>query len=95
MTWGRKSFRKMFRRTHENGYNQYIHNRCKSPDIVPAFKVGSLKRVGHGVRTDDEGTAKKLLERQSNKEETKRVRPRLGWVCGWVVQVELDLNMGV
>ena len=54
-----------------------------------------MKRVGHGVRTDDEGTAKKLLERQSNKEETKRVRPRLGWVCGWVVQVELDLNMGV
>jgi hypothetical protein len=43
-----------------------------------------LERVGHGVRTYDEGTAKKFLERQSNKEETKRVRPRLRWVGGWM-----------
>jgi hypothetical protein len=34
----------------------------KSPVIVPVLKVGSLERVGHGVRTDGERTAKTLLE---------------------------------
>ena len=52
MTWGRKMLRKILGRTHEIGYIQYIHNKCKYPDTVPVFKAGSLERVGHGVRTD-------------------------------------------
>ena len=40
--------------------SQFIIN--ESPDIVPVIKVGSLERVGRGVRTDGERTAKKLLE---------------------------------
>jgi hypothetical protein len=31
--------RKMFRRTHENGYIQCIRNKCKFPANVPVLKV--------------------------------------------------------
>jgi hypothetical protein len=40
--------------------SQFIIN--ESPDIVPVIKVGSLERVGRGLRTDGERTAKKLLK---------------------------------
>jgi hypothetical protein len=43
-----------------------------------------LERVGYGVRTDGERTAKKVTGRQSNKKEIKKSKPRLRWVGGWL-----------
>lgn len=69
MIWERKSLRKAYGQTYEDGYwtikiSWKIYNKLKSPDIVTVIKVHRLECLGHVVRMDGKKTVKKLLDGQ-------------------------------
>jgi hypothetical protein len=59
--------------------NKEIYNKFRSPDIVTVIEVCRLEWLGHIVRMDGERTVQ-TLPQDEPEGESKRGRPRLGWM---------------
>jgi hypothetical protein len=92
MTWKRKTLRKIYGPTKENGKwiiktNAELITKYKSQDIITVIKIRRLEWIGHVIGMDETGCVKEIFE---GKLEGRRGRgrPRLRWING----VEGDLR---